>query len=116
MAKDAAASYIAGQPPGKRALLEKLRALVTATLPDAVPALKWGVAVYAIDGKNVCALAAFKDAVAITFFASPDVLLDPKKKLEGSGKSQRMLKVRSAADVDAASVKRWLKAAAARAA
>src|SRR5258707_12122726 len=112
MAKDAAASYIAGQPPGKRALLEKLRAIVTATLPDAVPALKWGVAVYAIDGRNVCALAAFKDAVAINFFASPMVLADPKKKLEGSGKSQRMLKVRTATDIDAPGIKRWLKAAA----
>ena len=112
MAKDAAASYIAGQPPDKRALLEKLRAIVTAALPDAVPALKWGVAVYAIDGKNVCALAAFKDEVAINFFASPALLTDPKKQLEGAGKTQRMLKVRSAKDIDAASIRRWLKAAA----
>jgi len=114
MAKDAAATYIAGQPADKRALLENLRTLVTATLPDAVPTLKWGVAVYAIDGKNVCALAAFKDEVAINFFASPTVLADPKKKLEGSGKSQRMLKVRAANDIDAPSIKRWLKAAAAK--
>ncbi len=64
----------------------------------------------------MCALAAFKDAVAINFFASPDVLADPKKKLEGSGKSQRMLKVRTATDIDAPGIKRWLKAAAARAA
>ncbi len=112
MAKDAAATYIAGQPPEKRALLEKLRVLVAATMPDAVPAIKWGVPIYSVSGKNVCALAAFKDEVAINFFASPDVLSDPKKKLEGGGKSQRMLKVRTAADIDAASIKRWLKAAA----
>ena len=111
--KDAAAKYIAGQPPDKRALLEKLRALVVATLPEAVPAIKWGVAVYAIDGKNVCALAAFKNEVAINFLAPPTVLADPKKKLEGAGKTQRMLKVRTATDIDAASIKRWLKAAAA---
>ena len=113
MARDAAATYIAGQPANKRALLEKLRALVTATLPDAVPALKWSVAVYAIDGRNVCALAAFKEDVAINFFASPAALADPKKRLEGSGKSQRMPKVRTAKDIDAASIRRWLKAAAA---
>lgn len=112
MAKDAAAAYIAAQPPDKRVLLEKLRVLVVSTLPDAAPALKWGVAVYSQNGKNVCALAAFKNDVAINFFASPDVLSDPKEKLEGTGKSQRMLKVRAARDIDAASIKRWLKAAA----
>ena len=114
MAKDAAVTYIAAQPADKRVLLEKLRTIVAATLPDAVPALKWGVAVYAVDGKNVCALAAFKDHVAINFLASPAVLADPKKKLEGGGKTQRMLKVRTASDIDAASIKRWLKAAAAK--
>ena len=67
---------------------------------------------YAIDGRNVCALAAFKDEVAINFFASPAALTDPKKKLEGGGKTQRMLKVRTTKDIDAASIKRWLKAAA----
>lgn len=112
MANDAAAAYIATQPPDKRVLLEKLRVLVASTLPDAVPALKWGVAVYSRNGKNVCALAAFKNEVAINFFASPDVLSDPKKKLVGGGKTQRMLKVRTASDIDAASIRRWLKAAA----
>ncbi len=42
-----------------------------ATLPDAVPAIKWGV--------------------AINFLAPPTVHADPKKKLEGSGKTLRML-------------------------
>lgn len=114
MAKDVATSYIAAQPPDKRVLLEKLRALVASTLPDAVPALKWGVAVYSLNGKNVCALAAFKNDVAINFFASPDALPDPKKRLAGGGKTQRMLKVRTASDIDAPSIKRWLRAAAAR--
>jgi hypothetical protein len=94
MAKGADTTYIAEQSPGKRALLEKLRALVTKTLPGATVALKWGVPIYQVGGKNVCALA------------------DPKKKLSGAGATQRMLKVRSASDIDAASIQRWLKAAA----
>ena len=48
----------------------------------------------------------------IYFFASPDKLADPKKKLEGAGKTSRMLKVHTAKDIDAASIQRWLKAAA----
>jgi hypothetical protein len=104
--------YFAEQTPEKRALLEKLRALVVKTLPDADVAIKWGVPIYQRNGKNVCALASFKDHVAINFFASPSVLSDPKKKLEGEGKTSRMLKVRTAADIDSASITKWLKAAA----
>jgi len=109
---DVATEYIAQQAPDKRALLEKLNAIVTQTLPDANAVIKWGIPVYARDGKNVCALAAFKEHVGLNFFASPDVLADPKKKLEGGGKTSRMFKVRTAKDIDQASIKRWLKAAA----
>ena len=109
--KDVAATYIAAQPPDKRVLLEKLRLLVAKGAPGATPAIKWGVPIYAVDGKNVCALASFKDHVAINFFAPPRVLVDPAHKLEGAGKTSRLLKVRTAADIDSASILRWLKAA-----
>jgi hypothetical protein len=104
--------YFAEQSPEKRALLEKLRALVIKTVPDADVSIKWGVPFYQRNGKNICALASFKDHVGINFFASPSALPDPQKKLEGSGKSNRMLKVRNAGDIDSASITRWLKAAA----
>jgi len=106
------AGYFAQQPADKRALLEKLRALVAKGVPDATPTIKWGVPVYQRNGRNLCALAAFKDHVAINFFVAPSVLADPGKKLEG-GKTNRLLKVRSAGDIDAGTITRWLKAAAA---
>jgi len=110
-AEDLAARYIAEQDPDKRALLTKLRALVVKTVPEATPVIKWGVPIYELGGKKLCALASFKDHVAINFFAPPAVLSDPSKKLDGEGKTSRMLKVRTAADVDATSIQRWLKAA-----
>ena len=106
------ARYFAEQPPDKRALLEKLRALAAKGVPDATPSIKWGVPVYQRNGRNLFALAAFKDHVAINFFVGPSVLADPGKKLEG-GKTSRLLKVRSAGDIDAGTITRWLKAAAA---
>jgi hypothetical protein len=112
MAKSADVTYIAEQTPEKRALLEKLRALVTKTLPGAMVALKWGVPVYQVGGKNVCALAAFNDEVALNLFAKPSALADPKKRLSGGGATSRMLKVRAAKDIDATSIQKWLKAAA----
>jgi hypothetical protein len=103
-------AYFKQQPPEKRVLLEKLRALVRQGVPDATASIKWGVPFYQRDGKNVCSIAAFKEHVGINFFASPSVLVDPKKKLEGEGKTMRMFKVRTAADIDSASILRWLKA------
>ena len=107
--------YFAEQPPEKRVLLEKLRALVAKGVPGADATIKWGVPFYQKNGKNVCAISAFKEHVGINFFAPPSVLVDPKKKLEGGGKSMRMLKVRSASDIDSASIQRWLKATVAQA-
>jgi len=102
--------YIAEQSADKAALLERLRALVNKGVPEADVSIKWGVPFYTRNGKMVCSLAAFKDHVGINFFASPSVLVDPKKKLEGGGKTMRMLKVRTASDIDSASILRWLKA------
>ena len=104
-------NYFAQQPPDKRALLIKIRGLVEKGAPDAVPTIKWGVPIYAQNGRNICALATFKDHVGLNFFAPPGALADPQKKLEGEGKTSRMLKVRTAADIDAPSITRWLKAA-----
>jgi hypothetical protein len=104
-------AYFAQQPPDKRPLTDKLRALVDRELPSASASIKWGVPIYQVNGRNVCSIAAFKEHVGINFFAPPAVLADPGKKLEGGGKSMRMLKVRSAKDIDSASIRRWLKAA-----
>lgn len=102
--------YFAEQPADKAALLEKLRALVNRGVPDADVSIKWGVPFYLRNEKNICALASFKDYVAINFFAPPTAFVDPGKKLEGSGKGNRTLKVHSAGDIDSASILRWLKA------
>ena len=109
--KDAAVAYIAEQSADRRELLEKLRALIAKGAPGATPSIKWGVPIYSVTGKNVCALASFKDHVAINFFAPPAVLIDPGKKLDGAGATSRMFKARAAADIDSASILRWLKAA-----
>lgn len=106
-----AEQYFAGQAADARALLEQLHGLVMKAVPAAQVAIKWGVPVYEKDGKAVCALASFKEHVGINFFAPPTAFVDPQGKLEGGGKVSRMLKVRSASDIDSASIQRWLKAA-----
>ena len=106
------ATYLAQQPPEKRVLLERLSVVVAKGAPDATPTIKWGIPVYVRNGKSICAIASFKDFVAINFFAPAELFVDPARKLEGAGKTQRMLKVRSLGDIDASSIQRWLKVAA----
>lgn len=66
---------------------------------------------YQLNGKHICALAAFEEHVALNPFAPASVFVDPIGKLEGSGKTSRMFKVRTASDIDSASIPRWLNAA-----
>lgn len=105
-------AYFARQPADKRALLETLRALVRESVPDAESVIKWGVPFYEINGVKVCALAAFKDSVALNLFGPPDAFVDPGTRLEGASQGNRTLKVRRADEIDRASIVRWLKAAA----
>lgn len=103
--------YFAKQTPEKRALLERLDALIRKVVPGGTASIKWGVPVYGKSGKAFCAIAAFKNHVGMNFFADPAALADPDKRLEGAGLASRMLKLRTASDLDTASITRWIKAA-----
>jgi hypothetical protein len=107
--------YFERLPPEKRAPLEKLRALVEATVPNAQSGLKWGAPFYTLDGKLLAALGALKNEVALSIFAPPEAFDDPTGQLEGKSDEYRVLKVKHESEIDAASVKRWLKAAVAAA-
>ena len=107
--------YFERLPPGKRAPLETLRALVEETVPNAQSGLKWGAPFYTLDGKMLAALGALKNEVALSIFAPPEAFDDPKGQLSGKSDEYRVLKVKNEREIDAASVKRWLKAAVAAA-
>src|SRR2546425_12402979 len=76
-------SYFAQQPPDKRALLTKLRGLVEKGAPDAVPSIKWGVPIYARNGRNICAPPTIKDHNRLNFLAPPPAPPHPTKELPG---------------------------------
>lgn len=111
-AASVATKYIAEQDPDKAAMLKKLHGIVLKGMPGAEVALKWGVPVYMKDGANVCAIASFKEHVALNFFVPPGTLADPEKKLEG-GKTNRTLRIRRPGEIDEPTILRWVKSAAA---
>ena len=103
--------FLARQPAAKRALLDRLRGLIHSVAPGTSEQLKWGMPMFSL-GRDFCSLAAFKQHVSIVFFNVGTSLPDPDGVLEGSGKTARHLKVRSAADLDEAQIRRWLATAA----
>ncbi|MFL5357789.1 DUF1801 domain-containing protein [Archangium sp.] len=103
-------AFFAQQPPERREHLEALRALVKKAAPGARESMKWGMPYYQLKG-GFCALYTSKTYAALSIMAPPEKLDDPEGRLEGTGKTMRHLKVRSAADLDEASILRWVKAA-----
>ena len=63
--------FFAKQPPAIRAILEALRRLVDEVAPEASSSLKWGMPFYTLDGKTMCALAAFKSHVNLILSGPP---------------------------------------------
>jgi hypothetical protein len=58
---------IANAPDWRGQLLKQLRQLIHEADPEIQEAWKWNTAVF-VHGKNICAIAAFKDHVKINFF------------------------------------------------
>lgn len=80
MAKtDVATKYISEQPAGTAGLLKKLHGAVMKGMPDAEVVMKWGVPVYMSGGRNVCAIAGFKEHVALNFFVPPAGMRIPRR-------------------------------------
>jgi hypothetical protein len=99
------------QPAEKRPALDRLRAIVESTVPDARPGLRWSVPFWSLDGTHLCNLVTLKHEVALGIYAPPEAFDDPQGQLSGRSKEYRVLKVRTADEIDPASVERWLLAA-----
>ena len=107
--------FFARQAPALRPILDELRKLVGETAPEAESSLKWGMPFYSIRGNVLCALAAFKAHVNLILPGPPGTYADPDERLEGGGKTGKHLKLRSLDELPRASVRGWLRTAAARA-
>ena len=106
---EAVESYIASQPQPMRPILRAARELVREAAPDAVETLKWGFPTWVGKG-NVVAVMAFSDHVNLQFYLGTS-LSDPARRLEGTGKDLRHVKLRHSKDVKDPAVKALVRAA-----
>jgi uncharacterized protein YdeI (YjbR/CyaY-like superfamily) len=92
--------YIFSQDKWKNELIE-LRKIIKQT--ELTEHIKWGIPVYAINGRNVLGLAAFKAYVAIWFYQGA-LLTDTNKKLvnaqEGTTKAMRQWRFGSVEEIE----------------
>jgi hypothetical protein len=95
--------------PHLRSLTGSLRRVIKRSIPEAVGQLKWGNPTYSVNGKNVACIMHYSDHVNLGFFAGSKL---KSRRLEGTGKGLRHIKVRSKSDIDEKEFGRLLKSAA----
>jgi len=105
-------SFFAKRTGPLRQVLDQLREMIDAAIPDAMSSIKWGMPFYTLAGRPVCALAAFKAHVNLILVGPEGTFDDPDGLLEGDGKTGRHLKLRAPDDIPRSAVRGWLAAAA----
>ncbi len=95
--------------PGWRQIADGLRTLTKRTLPDVEETVKWGNITYLLNGENLAWIIAYKDHLDYGFFKGAQL---KSKRLEGTGKGLRHIKVRSKEDLDEKEFARLIKDAA----
>ena len=84
--------FLAGGNPFNPPLFIEIREAILAAAPQMDEQIKWGMPVYSCNGKNLCSIAMHRDHYNVEFFIGRH-LNDPKRLLQGTGKTMRHIKV-----------------------
>ena len=99
-------AWMSDLEPPLREIAQALRQIVLHADPALKEAVKWGNPVYEKNGP-VCYLAATVAYVNLGFFKGAS-LVDPKGRIEGTGKKMRHVKVRSLGDIESEQFRNWV--------
>jgi hypothetical protein len=103
-------AYIAAMPEWKRAVGERLDALITRTVPDVRKAVKWNSPLYGLDGQTFfLGFHTFAKYVKVSFFRGTSLHPVPPG---GSGKDARWVDLHED-DLDEEQLTSWIRQAAA---
>lgn len=104
------AAYIAAMPGWKRAVGERLDALIVQTVPEVVKAVKWNTPFYGREGQGwFTALYCYKTYVSVTFFHGDKMVPVPPKPSKSPG--VRYLHIFEDAPLDEAQFADWIRQA-----
>ncbi len=102
--------YVGALPSPQQTIVNRLRALVAAAVPEAVEALKWGQPVYEVNGP-MAYVKAYKDSVNFGFWRGA-LLKAPDEVLQGDGSRMRHMKFHALDEVQAELITRLVRQAA----
>lgn len=103
-----AEAYLAKVKGEQRKILDALRAIIKAAVPDVEESIKWGRPIYSKNGM-IAYIKAFSGHVSFGLMAHADKLDDPDGRLEGESGIGGHVKLKSTKDVDKALFTKWLK-------
>jgi len=83
--------------PVQRKIADRLRKLIKRTLPESIETVKWGNITYLLASKNLVWLLFYKDHVDFGFFMEARL---KSKRLEGTGKDLRHVKIADQGEID----------------
>ncbi len=98
-------TYIANQPSPQKEILQKLRAIILDTFPDASEEMKWGVPNFF---NSTFYIVALKDHVNLGF-AIKGLSEEEVALFEGTGKTMRHIKIPTLQDIDVPTIVNLLK-------
>jgi hypothetical protein len=101
-------NYIDQAPAAQKEIMTILRKMIHAAVPGITESFKWGRPVFTA-AKDLTYLKTTKAYVTLGFF-NFEKLHDPGKRLEGTGKDMRHVKIKSVNDIDETLFTAWLKA------
>ena len=90
--------YINNLPEDKKEIVKALREIILSVDPSLNESLKWKQPVYSKEG-NICYIFPAGNHVNLGFYNGTE-LKDPKKMLQGTGKTMRHIKIKSLEDID----------------
>lgn len=100
--------YINNHPADQCELMAVIRALIHESVPNVVEEFKWSRPIFRTH-KDFAYLQANKEHINLGFYSGFEKLEDPKKLLEGTGKTMRHVKLRTMMDVDRDQLEVWFK-------
>jgi len=98
--------YIAKAPLAQKEIMETLRQLIHASVPNVKEEFKWSRPIFKAT-KDFAYFLANKNYVTLGFTKDIEKLEDSNNILEGTGKTMRHIKLRNVSDIDSALLKKW---------
>ncbi|KXK37686.1 MAG: DUF1801 domain-containing protein [Saprospiraceae bacterium] len=98
--------YIENAPIEQKEMMKIIRELIHQNVPNLIEEFKWNRPVFKTT-KDFAYFQVNKNYLTLGFSMDIDKIIDPKNKLEGTGKTMRHIKLKHTTEIDRTELKTW---------